>query len=175
VDPRGSVAGTLAAIGVNVSGFFRITQLAVEQMLRQGSGHLVQISTSLVDHADASVNSVLASLTKGGPQSATHALGGGGAGVAELAVLLHQAGTMPCDGPVMTATLLPGALMTASSCGTSEPTPLFQGLQQPVCQDCGRVGVLPCDQVAVLHHVRPCCPTSAPTPTAACTSPSPPP
>ncbi|MFL6125744.1 SDR family NAD(P)-dependent oxidoreductase [Actinophytocola sp.] len=63
-----------AATGVNLAGFFRITQLAVEQMLRQGSGHLVQISTSLADHADASVNSVLASLTKGGLQSATRAL-----------------------------------------------------------------------------------------------------
>ncbi len=63
-----------AVTGVNLTGFFRITQLAVEQMLRQGSGHLVQISTSLADHADASVNSVLASLTKGGLQSATKAL-----------------------------------------------------------------------------------------------------
>ena len=63
-----------AVTGVNLTGFFRITQLAVEQMLRQGSGHLVQISSSLADHADASVNSVLASLTKGGLQSATKAL-----------------------------------------------------------------------------------------------------
>ncbi|MGW3959998.1 SDR family NAD(P)-dependent oxidoreductase [Amycolatopsis sp. NPDC005003] len=63
-----------AVTGVNLTGFFRITQLAVEQMLRQGSGHLVQISSSLADHADASVNAVLTSLTKGGLQSATKAL-----------------------------------------------------------------------------------------------------
>jgi NAD(P)-dependent dehydrogenase (short-subunit alcohol dehydrogenase family) len=63
-----------AVTGVNLTGFFRITQLAVEQMLRQGSGHLVQISTSLADHPDASVNSVLPALTKGGLQSATRAL-----------------------------------------------------------------------------------------------------
>ncbi len=60
--------------GVNLSGFFRITQLAVEQMLRQGGGHVVQITTSLVDHANSAVASVLASLTKGGLQSATKAL-----------------------------------------------------------------------------------------------------
>lgn len=61
-------------IGVNVGGFFRITQLAVEQMLAQGGGHIVQITTSLVDHADSNVTSVLASLTKGGLQSAAKAL-----------------------------------------------------------------------------------------------------
>ncbi|MEU4172253.1 SDR family oxidoreductase [Streptomyces sp. NPDC026665] len=60
--------------GVNVAGFFRITQLAVEQMLRQGGGHVVQVTTSLVDHASSEVPSVLASLTKGGLQSATKAL-----------------------------------------------------------------------------------------------------
>ncbi|MFI5998399.1 SDR family NAD(P)-dependent oxidoreductase [Streptomyces sp. NPDC051362] len=63
-----------AITGVNVSGFFRISQLAVEQMLRQGTGHVVQITTSLVDHANSAVPSVLASLTKGGLQSATKAL-----------------------------------------------------------------------------------------------------
>ncbi|MFI9603458.1 SDR family NAD(P)-dependent oxidoreductase [Streptomyces sp. NPDC052043] len=61
-------------IGVNLAGFFRITQLAAERMLRQGSGHIVQISTSLVDHANSAVPSALASLTKGGLQSATKAL-----------------------------------------------------------------------------------------------------
>lgn len=60
--------------GVNLSGFFRITQLAVEQMLRHGGGHVVQITTSLVDHANSAVPSVLASLTKGGLQSATKSL-----------------------------------------------------------------------------------------------------
>ncbi|MBV6701707.1 SDR family oxidoreductase [Kitasatospora aureofaciens] len=63
-----------AVTGVNLTGFFRITQLAVEQMLRQGSGHVVQLTTSLVDHAMSAVTSVLASLTKGGLQSATKAL-----------------------------------------------------------------------------------------------------
>ncbi|MER6063140.1 SDR family oxidoreductase [Streptomyces sp. NPDC001792] len=63
-----------AVTGVNLTGFFRITQLAIEQMLRQGGGHVVQITTSLVDHAYSAVPSVLASLTKGGLQSATKSL-----------------------------------------------------------------------------------------------------
>ncbi|MER7786709.1 SDR family oxidoreductase [Streptomyces sp. NPDC097640] len=61
-------------IGVNLTGFFRLTQLAVERMLAQGGGHIVNITTSLVDNADARVPSVLASLTKGGLQSATKSL-----------------------------------------------------------------------------------------------------
>ncbi|MEV7239016.1 SDR family oxidoreductase [Streptomyces sp. NPDC051020] len=63
-----------AVLGVNLTGFFRLTQLAVGQMLAQGGGHIVNVTTSLVDNADARVPSVLASLTKGGLQSATQSL-----------------------------------------------------------------------------------------------------
>ncbi|MDX2646588.1 SDR family oxidoreductase [Streptomyces sp. PA03-1a] len=63
-----------AVMAVNLDGFFRVTQLAVERMLQQGGGHVVQISSSLGDQPDAKVTSVLASLTKGGLQSATKAL-----------------------------------------------------------------------------------------------------
>ncbi|MFF4616113.1 SDR family NAD(P)-dependent oxidoreductase [Nonomuraea jabiensis] len=63
-----------AVRGVNLDGFFHITQLAIERMLVQGGGHVVTITTSLVDNADARVPSVLASLTKGGLQSATKSL-----------------------------------------------------------------------------------------------------
>jgi NAD(P)-dependent dehydrogenase (short-subunit alcohol dehydrogenase family) len=61
-------------VGVNVAGFFRITQRAIPHMLQQGAGHIVTITTSLVDHANSNVPSVLASLTKGGLQSATKSL-----------------------------------------------------------------------------------------------------
>jgi NAD(P)-dependent dehydrogenase (short-subunit alcohol dehydrogenase family) len=44
-----------AILGVNVTGFFHITQLAIAEMEKQGSGHIVQITTSLVDHAIAGV------------------------------------------------------------------------------------------------------------------------
>jgi NAD(P)-dependent dehydrogenase (short-subunit alcohol dehydrogenase family) len=63
-----------AMLAVNLTGFFHITQLAVAEMEKQGSGHVVQITTSLVDHAIAEVPSVLASLTKGGLNAATKSL-----------------------------------------------------------------------------------------------------
>jgi NAD(P)-dependent dehydrogenase (short-subunit alcohol dehydrogenase family) len=61
-------------LGVNVSGFFHFTQRAVAEMEKQRSGHIVQITTSLVDHAIQGVPSVLASLTKGGLNAATKSL-----------------------------------------------------------------------------------------------------
>lgn len=61
-------------MGVNVAGFFHMTRLALPRMLEQGGGHVVQITTSLVDHPRAAVPSVLASLSKGGLQAATKAL-----------------------------------------------------------------------------------------------------
>jgi NAD(P)-dependent dehydrogenase (short-subunit alcohol dehydrogenase family) len=63
-----------AYLGVNVTGFFHMTQFAVAEMEKQGSGHVVQVSTSLVDHASSAVPSVLASLTKGGLNAATKSL-----------------------------------------------------------------------------------------------------
>jgi NAD(P)-dependent dehydrogenase (short-subunit alcohol dehydrogenase family) len=63
-----------AILGVNLAGFFHITQLAVAEMEKQGSGHVVQITTSLVDHAIAGVPCVLATLTKGGLAAATKSL-----------------------------------------------------------------------------------------------------
>lgn len=61
-------------LGTNIAGFFHITQLAIAEMEKQGSGHIVQISTSLVDNPIAGVPSVLASLTKGGLNAATKSL-----------------------------------------------------------------------------------------------------
>jgi NAD(P)-dependent dehydrogenase (short-subunit alcohol dehydrogenase family) len=61
-------------LGINLTGFFHITQRAAREMLKQGSGHIVQITTSLVDHANSRVPSVLASLTKGGLNAATKSL-----------------------------------------------------------------------------------------------------
>lgn len=61
-------------LSVNVAGFFNITQLAIAEMEKQGSGHVVSVTTSLVDHAIDGVPSVLASLTKGGLNAATKSL-----------------------------------------------------------------------------------------------------
>ena len=63
-----------AALSVNLGGFFHVTQRAIAEMEKQGSGHIVQVTTSLVDHAISGVPSVLASLTKGGLNAATKSL-----------------------------------------------------------------------------------------------------
>lgn len=61
--------------GVNLRGYFEINRAAVARMLEQdGGGHLVTISTTLVEHANSAVPSALASLTKGGLNAATRAL-----------------------------------------------------------------------------------------------------
>jgi NAD(P)-dependent dehydrogenase (short-subunit alcohol dehydrogenase family) len=64
-----------AITGVNLRGFFEVSRAAVAAMLAgNGGGHIVTISTSLVDHANSQVPSALASLTKGGLNAATKAL-----------------------------------------------------------------------------------------------------
>src|SRR5258708_11772614 len=67
-------ADYIAVLEVNLAGFFHMTQLATAEMERHGGGHIVQITTSLVDHANSRVPSVLASLTKGGLAAATKSL-----------------------------------------------------------------------------------------------------
>jgi len=63
-----------AIIAVNLTGFFHITQLAIAQMAERGSGHIVNVSTSLVDHPDSTRPSVLPALTKGGLVAASRSL-----------------------------------------------------------------------------------------------------
>ncbi|MEU7826473.1 SDR family oxidoreductase [Catellatospora sp. NPDC049133] len=59
---------------INVGGFFHLTQRVLPHLLAVGGGHIVSITTALVDQADKNVPSVLASLTKGGINSATKSL-----------------------------------------------------------------------------------------------------
>lgn len=63
-----------ANIGANLAGFFFVTQQAIRKMEAQGSGHVVQITTSLVDQPIKGVPAVLASITKGGLKAATKGL-----------------------------------------------------------------------------------------------------
>jgi NAD(P)-dependent dehydrogenase (short-subunit alcohol dehydrogenase family) len=63
-----------AALATNLAGFFHVTQFAIAQMEKKKSGHVVSITTSLVNHANSNVPSVLASLTKGGVDAATRSL-----------------------------------------------------------------------------------------------------
>lgn len=62
------------AFAVNVAGFFHITQLALPQMLQQKRGHVVQITTTLVDQPITGVPAALANLTKGGLDAVTRSL-----------------------------------------------------------------------------------------------------
>lgn len=63
-----------SVLSVNLDGFFHITQLAITEMEKQGSGHVVNLTASLVDNAIDGVPSVLAALTKGGLNAATKSL-----------------------------------------------------------------------------------------------------
>jgi NAD(P)-dependent dehydrogenase (short-subunit alcohol dehydrogenase family) len=64
-----------AITGVNLRGFFEVTRAGIAAMESHGDGgHVVTISTSLIDHALSQVPSGLASLTKGGLNAATRSL-----------------------------------------------------------------------------------------------------
>jgi len=64
-----------AVMGVNVRGFFEITRAAVRAMAdRTGGGHVVNVSTTLADRADAKIPAALAALSKGGLNAVTKAL-----------------------------------------------------------------------------------------------------
>ena len=61
-------------MAVNVEGFFNITQPTLTQMVKQGTGHIVQITTTLVHQAIAGVPAALALLSKGGLYAVTGGL-----------------------------------------------------------------------------------------------------
>src|SRR5205807_2166038 len=61
-------------LAVNVAGFFHITQRAAAEMLKQGSGHIVSITATLVDQPIAGVPAALAALTKGALNAVTRSL-----------------------------------------------------------------------------------------------------
>ena len=54
-------------VGVNLTGFFWLTQRVIAEMLTRGGGHVVNITTTLADYADSGVPSVLTSAHQGRP------------------------------------------------------------------------------------------------------------
>ena len=60
--------------GVNLAGFFWLTQRAIGQMLKQYGGHVVSISASIAAHADSAEPTALTALTKGGIAAVTRSL-----------------------------------------------------------------------------------------------------
>jgi NAD(P)-dependent dehydrogenase (short-subunit alcohol dehydrogenase family) len=69
-----SAADFAHVLAVNLAGFFHISQRAVRQMLAQGGGHIVNLTTTLVGQPVRGVPSALASLTKGGLDAVTRSL-----------------------------------------------------------------------------------------------------
>ena len=63
-----------AISGINLAGFFHITQRVIPSMVEQGSGHIVNVSTTLAESADSSRPAALPALTKGGLVAAARSL-----------------------------------------------------------------------------------------------------
>jgi NAD(P)-dependent dehydrogenase (short-subunit alcohol dehydrogenase family) len=63
-----------ALIAVNLVGFFHITTRTIKHMLDKGRGHVVNVSTTLVDQADSGIPAALSVLTKGGLVAVTKSL-----------------------------------------------------------------------------------------------------
>jgi NAD(P)-dependent dehydrogenase (short-subunit alcohol dehydrogenase family) len=61
-------------MATNLDSVFFASQVAVPAMKKQGSGHIIQVTTSLVEHALTTVPAVLASLSKGACVAATRGL-----------------------------------------------------------------------------------------------------
>ena len=61
-------------LSVNLAGFFHTSQKAVAEMLRQKSGHIVNITTTMAEQPLKDVPAALASLTKGGLNAVTRSL-----------------------------------------------------------------------------------------------------
>src|SRR5664279_4238804 len=64
-----------AVAGVNLRGFFDISRSAIAAVGKHGGGgHLVNVTTSLVDHANSQLPAALTALTKGGLTAVTRSL-----------------------------------------------------------------------------------------------------
>jgi NAD(P)-dependent dehydrogenase (short-subunit alcohol dehydrogenase family) len=62
-------------ISINIEGFLFITQLTIKQMLAQKTGgSIVNITTTMVDHPIAGINSAVPIITKGGLEAVTRSL-----------------------------------------------------------------------------------------------------
>jgi NAD(P)-dependent dehydrogenase (short-subunit alcohol dehydrogenase family) len=61
-------------VGVNLTGFFWLTQRAIAEMASRYGGHVINVSATLTEAADWGMPAVLAALTKGGLVAATRSL-----------------------------------------------------------------------------------------------------
>jgi NAD(P)-dependent dehydrogenase (short-subunit alcohol dehydrogenase family) len=61
-------------VSTTLAGFLYLSQLAVKQMLRQKSGNIINVSTTLVDQPIAGVGAAVQVMLKGGLNAVTRAL-----------------------------------------------------------------------------------------------------
>jgi len=63
-----------ALVSTTLAGFLYVSQLSVKQMLRQKSGSIINVSTTLVDQPIAGVSAAVQIMIKGGLNAVTRAL-----------------------------------------------------------------------------------------------------
>ena len=61
-------------VGVNLTGFFWLTQRAIAEMLTRDGGHVVNVSATIAEIGQSATPAVLTALTKGGLAAATRSL-----------------------------------------------------------------------------------------------------
>jgi len=69
-----TAADYATVIGVNLSGFFWLTQRVITEMLKRRGGHIVNVSATVAERPSSSEPAVLTALTKGGLAAATRSL-----------------------------------------------------------------------------------------------------
>jgi NAD(P)-dependent dehydrogenase (short-subunit alcohol dehydrogenase family) len=63
-----------ALVSTTLGGFLYISQLAIKYMLRQKSGSIINVSTTMVDHAIAGASAAVQIMVKGGLDAVTRSL-----------------------------------------------------------------------------------------------------
>jgi NAD(P)-dependent dehydrogenase (short-subunit alcohol dehydrogenase family) len=69
-----TAADYATVVGVNLTGFFSMTQRVIPEMLTNSGGHVVNMAATVAENADSAVPAALAALTKGGLAAATRSL-----------------------------------------------------------------------------------------------------
>jgi NAD(P)-dependent dehydrogenase (short-subunit alcohol dehydrogenase family) len=69
-----TAADYAAVVGVNLTGFFWLTQQAIAEMARRYGGHVVTVIATAAEIADSGTPAVLTALTKGALAAATRSL-----------------------------------------------------------------------------------------------------
>jgi NAD(P)-dependent dehydrogenase (short-subunit alcohol dehydrogenase family) len=69
-----TAADYATAVGVNLTGFFWLTQRAIAEMVRRYGGHVVNVTATIGEAAESGTPAALPALTNGGVAAATRSL-----------------------------------------------------------------------------------------------------